>query len=85
MNHNRMHMYLLGAAAIAAVLVIAKVPLAGILPFGLLFGCALMMFFMMKGMGPMSAKEDHRRQDVDHGPAPKVNETPDRDPVEHRS
>jgi hypothetical protein len=70
-NHNRMHVYLLGAAAIAAVLVIANVPLAGILPFGLVLGCGLMMFFMIKAMGGMGGaggRDDHSRGPTDRHP-----------------
>jgi len=80
MNHNRMHIYLLGAAVVAAVLVIAKVPFAGILPFGLLIGCALMMFFMMKSMGGM----DHIRRDAQHDLSAKSDKSPDVEPVDHR-
>ncbi|MDQ6615658.1 MAG: DUF2933 domain-containing protein [Actinomycetota bacterium] len=84
MNHNRMHISLLGAAAIAAVLVIAWVPLAGLLPFALLLGCGLMMFFMMKGMGGMGRKEDHSGHGCELDPASKVEETPEHESADHR-
>jgi hypothetical protein len=97
MNHNRMHIYLLGAAVIVAVLVIAKVPFAGILPFGLLVGCALMMFFMMKamgGMGGMGGHDDHTRRDAEKDLTAKeltakdltakADTSPDGEPVDHR-
>jgi len=84
MNHNRMHIYLLGAAVIAAVLVIARVPFAGILPFGLLVGCALMMFFMMKSMGGMGGHEDHSGRDAQHDLTAKAEKSPDGEPVDHR-
>jgi hypothetical protein len=83
-THNRMHMYLLGAAAVAAVLVIAKVPLAGVLPFVLVLGCGVMMFFMMKSMGGMGGKEDHTGHGSEHDSAPKVDRAPDHEPAEHR-
>jgi Protein of unknown function (DUF2933) len=85
MNHNRMHTYLLGAAAIAAVLVIAKVPLAGILPFGVLLLCPLMMIFMMKGMSSMGSKEDdHTGHGCEHDPTPKADKTAGGEPADHR-
>jgi hypothetical protein len=73
MNHNRMYTYLLGAAAIAAVLVIAKVPLAGVLPFAVFLVCPLMMFFMMKGMGGVGSKEDHTGHGCEHDSTSKSN------------
>ena len=60
MNHRRMYPYLLGAAAVAAVLVLAGVPFAGILPFAVILLCPVMMFFMMKNMGSMNnSNGDH--------------------------
>ncbi len=76
MNHNRMYAYLLGVAAVAAVLVIAEVPLAGIVPFGIFLLCPLMMFFMMKGMGGMGDKEDHTGHGCEHAPTPKSDTVP---------
>ena len=84
MNHNRMYAYLLGGVAIAAVLVIAKVPLAGVLPFGLLLVCPLMMFFMMKGMGGMGGKEDHSGHGCEHDPTRKADQTPVDEPAKQR-
>lgn len=76
MNHNRMYGYLLGVAAVAAVLVLVKVPLAGIVPFGIFLLCPLMMFFMMKGMGGMGSKEDHTGHGCEHDPTPKSDSVP---------
>ncbi len=66
MHHNRMPPYLLGAAAIAAALVIAGAPLAGILPFALLLACPLMMVFMMKSMSGNHDSEDHTGHGCEH-------------------
>jgi hypothetical protein len=84
MNHSRTHIYLLGAAAVAAVLVIAKVPLAGILPFGLLLMCPLMMFFMMKGMSGTGTKEDHTGHGCEHDSTTKADNTAGGESADHR-
>jgi choline-glycine betaine transporter len=67
-KHNQLPTYLLAAAAIAAVLVIAGVPLAALLPFALLLACPLMMIVMMRGMGSMSSGEDHTGHGCEHDP-----------------
>jgi len=51
MTHcNRMLPWMLGLAAVAAVLTLAGVPFAGLLPYAAFLACPLMMVFMMKGM-----------------------------------
>ena len=75
MTHNRMPTYLLAAAAIAAVLVIAGVPLAGLLPFALVLVCPLMMIFMMRGMGgKQGGSDDHTGHGCEHDPTNKADE-----------
>ena len=80
MNHNRIHVYLLVAAVVAPVLV-AKVPFAGILPFGLLIGCAAMMFFMMKAMG---GEEVHPRRGAERDSTAMADKSTDGEPGDHR-
>ena len=53
MQASRFPMYVMAAAAVALVAVVAGVPLASFLPFAILLLCPLMMFFMMKNMGGM--------------------------------
>ena len=60
--------YLVMAAAAAAVLIAAGVPLAAFLPFVFLLVCPLMMVFMMRGMGGMHGGEDHTGQSRAHHP-----------------
>ena len=74
MNHNRTQTYVLAAAAIAAVLVIAGVPLATLVPFALLLVCPLMMVFMMRGMGGMhrGGDDDHSGHGCEHDTAAKA-------------
>ena len=69
MSHDRMMTYLLVAAAIAAALAVAGVPLASLLPFAILLACPLMMVFMMKGMSGMhGGNEDHTGHGCEHDP-----------------
>lgn len=55
MRHTRMAPYVVVLAAVGVVMVAAGLPLATLLPYGLLLLCPLMMLFMMKGM----ASEHH--------------------------
>jgi choline-glycine betaine transporter len=60
---------LIGAAAVAAVLVAFGAPLAALLPFAVVLACPLMMIFMMKGMaGRHSRGEDHTGHGCEHDP-----------------
>jgi hypothetical protein len=70
MGHcNRMLPWLLGAAALAAVLVAFGVPLASLLPFVFLLVCPLMMLVMMRGMSGMhGGGEDHTGHGCEHDP-----------------
>ena len=78
MQHNQLPTYLIAAAAIAAVLVIAGVPLAALLPFALLLACPLMMIFMMRGMTSMSSGEDHTGHGCEHDPTRQQVDRPER-------
>jgi len=73
MKHpNRMIPYLIGAAAIAAVLAGFGVPVASLAPFAIVLLCPLMMVVMMRGMGAMGAmhgREDHTGHGCEHDPA----------------
>jgi len=70
---TKVETYVLAAAAIAAVLVIAGVPLATLLPFALLLVCPLMMVFMMRGMGGMHRGGDnHSGYGCEHDTAAKA-------------
>jgi hypothetical protein len=61
--------YLIGAAAVAAVLIAFGAPLASLLPFAIVLACPLMMIFMMKGMGGMHGSgEDHTGHGCEHDP-----------------
>ena len=62
--------YLLGAAAIAAVLIAVGAPLARLLPFAFVLICPIMMFMMMRGMsGAMhGGSEDHTGHGCEHDP-----------------
>ena len=61
--------YLIGAAAIAAVLIAFGAPLASLLPFAIVLACPLMMLFMMKGMAGMhGGSEDHTGHGCEHDP-----------------
>jgi hypothetical protein len=53
MNHKT-HLYLMVAFAVAAILVIVTGNGAGWVLYALLGACAVMMIFMMSGMGGMS-------------------------------
>lgn len=68
MQRNQLLTFLIAAAAVAAVLVIAGVPLAAFLPFALLLACPLMMIFMMRGMSGMAGREDHTGHGCEHDP-----------------
>ena len=49
MHSNRMFPYMIGAAALAAVVIAFGAPLATVLPFTIFLACPLMMFMMMRG------------------------------------
>ena len=68
MTHAKMFPYLVGAAALAAVLFAFGVPLGSLLPFAFILVCPLMMFFMMRGMGSMNSGEDHTGHGCEHDP-----------------
>lgn len=73
MRCNRMLPYLLGAAAVGAVLVALGVQLGSFLPFLALLACPLMMVFMMRGMGGSHGSgEDHTGHGCEHDPTRKV-------------
>jgi choline-glycine betaine transporter len=63
--------WLIGAAAIAAILIAFGAPLASLLPFAIVLACPLMMIVMMRGMGGMhgnSNNEDHTGHGCEHDP-----------------
>ena len=70
MTHtNRMTPWLIGAAAIAAILIAFGAPLASLLPFAIVLACPLMMLVMMRGMGGMHGEsEDHTGHGCEHDP-----------------
>jgi len=69
MTHcNKMLPYLLGAAAVAAILSVAGVPLGNLLPFAVVLACPLMMLFMMRGMAGGHGGEDHTGHGCEHDP-----------------
>ena len=70
MTHsNRMVPWLVGAAAVAAVLIAVGAPLASLLPFAIILACPLMMFVMMRGMsGSHHDREDHTGHGCEHDP-----------------
>jgi len=71
MQQSKWFPYLIVAAAVAAVLIAAGVPLAAFLPFVLVLACPLMMVVMMRGMGGMHGMhrgEDHTGHGCEHDP-----------------
>ena len=71
MQQSKWFPYLVLAAAAAAILIVAGVPLAAFLPFVFLLACPLMMLFMMRGMGGMGGmhgREDHTGHGCEHDP-----------------
>ena len=72
MTHAKMFPCLVGAAALAAVLIAFGVPLGSLLPFAFILVCPLMMFVMMRGMGSMHAGEDHTGHGCGHDPTRKA-------------
>lgn len=69
MQQSKWFPYLVVAAAVAAVLIAAGVPLASFLPFVFLLACPLMMIVMMRGMGGMhGGREDHTGHGCEHDP-----------------
>ena len=64
MRCNRMFPYLVGAAAVAAVLALLGVPLGAVVPFAVVLACPLMMIVMMRGMG--GGGEDHSGHGCEH-------------------
>ncbi len=72
MHTKRMFPYLVGAAAVAAILIALGVPLASFLPFAFILLCPLMMFVMMRGMGGMHSGEDHTGHGCEHDTTGKI-------------
>jgi len=70
MRNNRMFTYIVGLAALAAVLSLAGVRLAVLFPLALVVACPLMMMFMMRGTGDKQgeASEDHTGHGCEHDP-----------------
>jgi hypothetical protein len=69
MHSNRVVPWLVGAAALAALLIAFGAPLAPLLPFAVLLACPLMMVFMMRGMAGMHGRsEDHTGHGCEHDP-----------------
>lgn len=67
---NRMTPWLIGAAAIAAILMAFGAPLASLLPLAIVLACPLMMIVMMRGMGGMRGRaEDHTGHGCEHDPS----------------
>lgn len=81
MTHtNRVAPWLLGSAALAAVLIAVGAPLSSLLPFAIVLACPAMMLLMMRGMGGMHGqKEEHAGHGCDHDPNRGV-EPPSRTP-----
>ncbi len=69
MHSKRMFPYLIGAAALAAVLIAFGAPLATVLPFAIFLACPLMMFLMMRGMAGTTGREDHTGHGCEHDSA----------------
>ena len=70
MHSNRMVPWLVGAAALAALLIAFGAPLASLVPFAIVLACPLMMFVMMRGMAGMHDQgEDHTGHGCEHDPA----------------
>jgi type III secretory pathway component EscV len=65
MQAKSLPMYVIAAAAVALVAVVAGVPLAGFLPFAIILLCPLMMFFMMRNMGGMHGSGEDRSERKD--------------------
>lgn len=73
MRCNRMLRYLLGVAAVGAVLVAFGVRLGSLLPLLALLACPLMMVFMMRGMGNMhGGGGDHSGHGCEHDPSREI-------------
>ena len=69
MTHsNRMVPWLVGAAALVALLIALGAPLASLVPFAIVLACPLMMVFMMKGMAGMHRGADHSGHGCEHDP-----------------
>ena len=68
MHSKRMFPYLIGAAALAAVLIAFGAPLATVLPFAIFLACPLMMFLMMRGMASTNGHDDHTGHGCEHDP-----------------
>ena len=68
MHSKRMFPFLIGAAALAAVLIAFGAPLATVLPFAIFLACPLMMFMMMRGMAGTKGREDHTGHGCEHDP-----------------
>ena len=69
MKHsNKMFPYMIGAAAVAAVLIALGGPLASLAPFAIVLLCPLMMVVMMRGMGAMHGREDRTGHGSEHDP-----------------
>ena len=68
MHSKRMFPFLIGAAAVAAVLIAFGAPLATVLPFAIFLACPLMMFLMMRGMAGTNGQDDHTGHGCEHDP-----------------
>ena len=68
MHSNRMFPYMVGAAALAAVVIAFGAPFATVLPFAVFLACPLMMFMMMRGMAGTHGQEDHAGHGCEHDP-----------------
>ncbi|MBK5331139.1 MAG: DUF2933 domain-containing protein [Ilumatobacteraceae bacterium] len=68
MHSNRMFPYMIGAAALAAVVIAFGAPLATVLPFAIFLACPLMMFMMMRGMAGTHGQDDHTGHGCEHDP-----------------
>lgn len=56
--HKQLPTYVIMAGAVAAVLVLAGVPLVTLLPLAMMPACPLMMILMMRGMSGMGGGHD---------------------------
>lgn len=67
MRTNRVVSWLIGAAAVAAVLLALGMPVASLWPVAFVLACPLMMVVMMRGMAGMAAgPHDHRGHGCEH-------------------
>ena len=69
---NRMTPWLIGVAAVAAILIAIGAPLVSLLPFVIVLACPLMMLVMMRGMSGMHGGGDHTGHGCEHDPTRKA-------------